>query len=147
MTNEYFVVEEKLQIRGPDESLRPELDPIRSEYPVNAGSGFVMAASAASQNLLLIIPSGKVFLWKYAYIAAGTGGGTMAFYDGALPSASMTIYGYLAPAQSAAPAANPLMPEVRPMGVYIYSMLWLSTPASAVTIKVGGYLFGVSAPD
>ena len=134
----------KLQKRGPDGSFRMELDPIRSEYPINAGSGFVALASTVSANLVLSVPSGKVFLWKYLYAYGGTVG-TIVFYDGgSVASLNTTIYEvYVASAQSS-PGGN----EFKPMGLYVYSLLFASIGAvSTPTIKVGGLLFAISAVD
>lgn len=135
----------KLQERGPAAGgLNVELDPIRSEYPTNAGSGFIAQASLASMNLVLSIPSGKVFLWKYLYIVAGTVG-TVMFYDGgSVAGGSTTIFQAYVPSIQSSPNGN----EYRPMGVYVYSLLWASMGAASTPgMKVGGYLLAVSTVE
>jgi hypothetical protein len=144
MTSEYMIFAPKLQERGPDGGMRIELDPIRSEAPLGAGSGFVAATSAASVNLVLSIPSGKVFLWKYLYANAGTVG-TMIFYDGgSVGSTNTTIFAPYIPSVQSAPggAVIPIM------GMYVYSLLLASMGAVGIsTVKVGGYMYAQSSPD
>ena len=131
-----------MQLHGYKGTHEAQLDPIRSEYPQGVGSGFVAAASAASANLLLSVPSGKVVQIKYIYAYAGTVG-TLMFYDGgSVGSLNTTVYEvYLASAQSA-PGGN----EFRPMGLYVQSLLFASMgAASTPAIKVAGYIYDTSA--
>jgi hypothetical protein len=144
MTNEYMIFDIQLQERGNDGSVRPALDPIRGESPLGAGSGFTAQASAASVNLILSIPSGKVFLWKYLYMNAGTVGSVIFYDGGSVASTNTTIFNVYIPSNQSSPGLAPL-PIV---GMYVYSLLLASMgAASTPTIKVGGYMFAQSFPD
>ena len=144
MTNEYMVFDVPLHERGADGSIRPILDPIRGESPLGAGSGFIAQASAVSVNLVLSIPSGKVFIWKYLYMNAGTVGSVIFYDGGSAGSTNTTIFNVYIPSNQSSPALAPLPI----MGMYVYSLLLASMgAASTPTIKVGGYFMGISAPD
>ncbi len=135
---------EKIQIRGPTEDQRTEMDPIRSESPIGVGSGFIAQASAASVNLMLSIPSGYQFQLGYVYAWGGTVG-SIIFYDGgSAGSVNTTIFAVLIPSGQSGPGQV----ELHPWGVYAQSLLLISIgAASTPAIKVGGYMFAISAPD
>ncbi len=131
-----------LQLHGYKGTHEAQLDPIRSEYPYVAGSGYG-GLSAASAVLLLSVPSGKVFQAKYFNFNQAAQG-TFIIYDGV--SASSPTASVNAIFLGSIGASGMLTPqEFRPVGEYHFSGVIVSAGAAAGLVKVGGYLMDVSA--
>jgi hypothetical protein len=119
----------KVMMGGRTNSLDPELDPIRSEYPALLNSGVWTSGGRSS---ILVVPSGKVFHLKTIVFDNGySGTNQAAFFDG---SGASQVGPRVQVGQSGTEVITDLM------GMLFYSNVHCSTVDSTCVVRIGGIL-------